>query len=88
MWCSYLSVPKNELCFVNAKIGLGLTFDLFEQSNKDGIIKSLSIVNKSDLPLAIQRGQQVGSLYLVETVNFPGNILSSSLSSATFKSSE
>ena len=61
-------VPKNELCFVNAKVGLGFTFDLFEESNEDGMINSLSIVNKSDSPITIQRGQQIGSLYLVEIV--------------------
>ena len=68
---------------MNAKVGLGFTFDLFEESNEDGMINSLSIVNKSDSPLTIQRGQQIGSLYLVETVNIPGNVLSSSLSSST-----
>ena len=78
----HVPVPKNELCFVNAKVGLGFTFNLFEESNKDGIINSLSIANKSDMPITIQRGQHVGSLYLVETVEIPGNVLSSSLSSS------
>ena len=78
----HVPVPKNELCFVNAKVGSGFTFDLFKESNKDGIINSLSIANKSDMPITIQRGQQVGSLYLVETVKIPGNVLSSSLSSS------
>ena len=49
----HVPVPKNELCFVNAKVGLGFTFDLFEESNKDGIINSLSIANKSDMLIAI-----------------------------------
>ena len=67
----HVPVPKNELCFVNAKAGLGFTFDLFEESNKDGIINSLSIANKSDMLITIQRRQQVGSFYLMETVKFP-----------------
>ena len=81
--CGMIHVPitKNELCFVNAKVGLGLTFDTFKESNKDDIINSLSIANKTEMPITIQRGQQVGSLYLVETVKIPGNVLSSSLSS-------
>ena len=66
---------------MNAKVGLGLTFDLFKQSNEDGIINSLSIVNKTETPVTIQHRQQVGSLYLVETVKIHGNVLSSSLSS-------
>ena len=78
----HVPVPKNELCFVNAKVGSGFTFDLFIESNKDGTINSLSIANKTEMPITIQRGQQVGSLYLVETVEIPGNILSSSLSSS------
>ena len=67
---------------MNAKVGSGFTFNLFEESNKDGIIYSLSIANKSDMPITIQRGQQVRSLFLVETVKIPGNVLSSSLSSS------
>ena len=55
-------VPKNELFFLNAKVGLGFTFDLYEQSNKYGVINSLSIVNKSNSPITIQHGQQIGSL--------------------------
>ena len=81
MWHCSCACLKNELCFVNAKVGLGLNFDLFKQSNKDGVINSLSTVNKTELPLAIHCGQQVGSLYLVETVKISGKILSSSLSS-------
>ena len=38
-------IPKNELCFVNAEVGSGFTFDLFEQSNKYGVIYSLSNAN-------------------------------------------
>ena len=34
----HVPVPKNELCFVNAKVGSGLTFYLFKQPNKDGVI--------------------------------------------------
>ena len=66
---------------MNAKVGLGLTFDLFKQSNKNGFINSLSIVNKFNLPITIQHRQQAGSLYLVETFKIPSKVLSSSLSS-------
>ena len=67
---------------MNAKVSLGLTFNLFEQSNKDGVINSLTIANKFKLPVTIQRGQQVGSLYLVETIKNFVNVLGSSLSSS------
>ena len=77
----HMPVACDELCFMNAKAGLGLFFNFLEQSNQDAVINSLSIVNKTELPLAIQCGQQVGSLYLVETVKIPGNVLSSSLCS-------
>ena len=86
--CSVVHVPItcDKLCFVNAKAGLGLSFNIFKQSNKDGVINSLRITNKSELPITVQRGQQVGSLHLVETVNIPGNVSNSSLSSSfTFK---
>ena len=49
--------PKFKLCFVNAKVGLGLTFDLFKQSNENGVINSFSIAKKSNSPVTIQRGQ-------------------------------
>ena len=49
----HVPVPKNELCFVNAKVGAGFTFDFFKEINKDGIINSLSIANKSDMPITI-----------------------------------
>ena len=74
---------RDKLCFVNAKAGLGLLFYVFEQSNQDGVINSLSMVNKTELLITIQRGQQVGSLHLVETVNILGNVLNSSLSSSS-----
>ena len=61
----HVPVSKNELCFMNAKVGLGFTFDLFKQSNKSGIINLLSIVFKYKYPVTIQRGQQVRSLYLM-----------------------
>ena len=82
--CGVVHVPvlKNEFCFVNAKVGLGFAFNLFEQSKKDRLINSLSIANKSKLPVTIQHVQQVGSLYLVETVKISGNVISSSLSSS------
>ena len=82
--CVLVHVPVacDELCFVNAKVGLGLLFNVFEQSNQDGVINSLSIVNKTELPITIQRSQQVGSLRLVETVNISYNVLNSSLSSS------
>ena len=78
-----MPVARDELCFVNAKAGLGLLFNVFEQSNQDGIINSLSIVNKTKMPITIQCGQQGGSLHLVETVNILGDVFISSLSSLT-----
>jgi hypothetical protein len=75
-------ITRDELCFVNAKAGLGLSFNVFKQSNKDGVINSLSITNKSESPVTVQRGQQVGSLHLVETVKIPGNVLNTSNSSS------
>ena len=47
--CGVVHVPvaRDELCFLNAKAGLGLLFNVFEQSNQDGVINSLSIVNKT-----------------------------------------
>ena len=82
--CSVVHMPitRDELCFVNAKAGLGLSFNFFEQSNEDGVINSLSITNKSESPITVQRGQQVGSLHLVETVEIPGNVLNTSNSSS------
>ena len=73
--CGVVHVPvaHDEICFVNGKAGLGLLFNVFEQSNQDGVINSLSIVNKTELPITIQHGQKVGSLHLVETVNIPNN---------------
>ena len=82
MWCSSCPVACEELCFENTKAGLGLLLNVFEQSNQVGVINSLSIVNKTELPITIQLGQQVGSLHLAETVNILGNILNSSLSSS------
>ena len=66
--CGVIHVPvaHDELCFVNTKAGLGLLFNVFEQSNQDGVINSLSMVNKTELPITIQRRQQVGSLHLVK----------------------
>ena len=40
------------------------------------------MVNKTESPITIQRGQQVGLLHLVKTVDIPGNVLNSSLSSS------
>ena len=70
--CGVVHVPVacDELCFANTKAGLGLLFNVFEQSNQDGVINSLSMVNKTETPITIQRGQQVGSLHIVETVDF------------------
>ena len=74
--CGVIHVPEaqDELCFVNTKAGLGLLFNVFERFNQDSIINSLSIVNKTELLITIQRSQQVGSLHLVETFYIPGNI--------------
>ena len=41
-------VANDELCFVNAKAGLSLLFNVLEQSNQQCIINSLSIVNKTE----------------------------------------
>ena len=70
--CGVVHVPvaRDELCFVNAKAGLGLLFNAFKQSNQDGVINFLNMVNNTGLPITIQRGQQAGSLHLVETVVF------------------
>ena len=47
--CGVVHVPIacDELCFVNAKVGLGLLFNVFEQSNQDSVINSLSFFNKT-----------------------------------------
>ena len=50
---AHVPVAHDELCFVNAKAGLGLLFNVFEQSNQDSVINSLSIVNKTELPITI-----------------------------------
>ena len=83
--CGVVHVPiaRDELCFVNAKAGMGLSFNVFEQSNQDGVINSLSMVNKTETPITIQRRQQVGSLHLVRTVDIPGNVFISSSSSSS-----
>ena len=73
-----MPVACDGLCFVNAKAELGLLFNVFKQSNQDGLINSLSIKNKTKLPITVQRGQEIGNLYLVETVKIPGNVLSTS----------
>ena len=75
----HVPIARDKLCFVNAKARLGLSFNVFEQSNQDGAINSLSIDNKSLLTFTIQHRQQVGSMHLVETVEILGNILNSSL---------
>ena len=51
--CGVVHVPitHDELCFVNSKSGLSLLFNVFDQSNKDSGINSLSITNKSELPV-------------------------------------
>ena len=73
----YVPVARDEICFVNAKAGLGLLYNFFEQSNQYGVINSLSIVNKTEFHITIQHRQQVRSLHLMETVNIPRNILNS-----------
>ena len=47
--CGVVHVPIacDELCFVNSKAGLGLLFNVFEQSNLDGVINSLNIANNT-----------------------------------------
>ena len=44
----HVLVVYDELCFVNAKAGLGLLFDVYEHFNQDGVINSLTIVNKTE----------------------------------------
>ena len=63
---------------MNSRAGSGLMFNIFEQSNQAGIINSLSIRNKTKLPITVQRGQEIGNLYLAETVEIPGYVLSTS----------
>ena len=63
---------------MNSKAGLVLMFNDIEQSNQDGIINSLSIRNKTKLPITVQHSQEIGSLYLVETIEISGNVLSTS----------
>ena len=49
----HVPVAHDELCFVKAKAVLGLLFNFFKQSNQDGFINSLSIVNKTRLLITI-----------------------------------
>ena len=51
-------VPQEELCFVSKAV-LGLIFNVFNQSNQDGVINSLSIRNKTKLPITVQSGQEI-----------------------------
>ena len=53
--CGIVHVPvaHDELCFMNAKAELGLFFNVFEQSKKEGVINSLSIINRPELPFTI-----------------------------------
>ena len=43
--CDVVQIPIacDELCFVKAKSGLGLLFNVFEQSNQEGVINSLKL---------------------------------------------
>ena len=43
----HVPVACDELCFLNTKAGAGLLFNVFEQSNKNGVINSLSVINKT-----------------------------------------
>ena len=61
--------------------------NVFEQLNQDSVINSLSIRNKTKLPITVQCNQEIGILYLVETVEKPGNVLSISSLSTSNKSS-
>ena len=51
-------------------------FNVFEQSNQDGMTNSLGIRNKTKSPIIVQKGLEIGNLYLVETFKIPGNVLS------------
>ena len=81
--CGVVHVPVacDELCFVNAQSGLGLLIKNFRQSNKDGVLNFLSIINKTKLLITIQRRQQVGLLHLKKML-IPGFFFISSFSSS------
>ena len=53
---------------MNSKAGFRLMLNFFEQSNKNGVINSFSIRNKTKLPITVQRGQEIGNLDIIETV--------------------
>ena len=59
VFCGVVHAPvaRDKLCFVNTKAGMGLLFNFFKQSNQDGIINSLSIVNKNELHITIECSQ-------------------------------
>ena len=67
---SQCPVPHDEICCDDSKVGLGLLFKVFKQLNKDGAINSLSVQNKTDLPLTIQLCQQFGSWILWKPSEF------------------
>ena len=68
-------VKKHKLCYINSVTGLGLSFDVFKEANQDSQINSIHITNKTDKLITVQRGQHLGNLFLVETVNIPGNVI-------------
>ena len=71
-------VKESEICYVKGKVGLGLSFDVFEESNVDGQVSPLSITNKTNSSITLNCGQQIGELHLMETIDIPGNVISSS----------
>ena len=58
-------------------------FNVFEQSNQNGVINLHSIRNKTKLPITIQCSQEIGNLYHVETLERPGNVSSNSFLSTS-----
>ena len=79
----HVPVPKNELCSVNAKVGLGFTCDLFEHSNKDVIDFFFIHFKKSKLPFTINADNKLDLCILWKPSSIPGYVLNSSLSSSS-----
>ena len=70
-------VEKQKLCYVNSAAGLGLLFKVFKEFNQDGQINLIHIINKTNKPITAQQEKKIGNLFLVETVEIPGNVISS-----------
>ena len=78
-WCKSIFDWYQLLLYIKVYIFFtGLMFNVFLQSNKDGVINSLYIRNKTKLPMTVQHGQDIVNLYFVENVKIPGIVLSTS----------